>query len=283
MNDLPKGWRDEVYLARLPGYDYIWIDALCIIQDSEYDWETEAVLMSEVYRNCHLNLAALSGETCHASLFHHRNPLLYIPCDLSSLFQGVSWPKNVALTLAAIRARDSVPDECQIRKIIRACGGNDYSEVMTNEPLNNRAWVLQERALSRRTLYFGKSGIFWDCLQVEIDGYANLQDRYVTPTFLVHERAWDEVNVKKALQRGRLGRGVALQGWYRLLALYSRSSFTKESDRLIAISALVKEVHKRTKFEYLAGLWKGIMVEDLLRCVRDRATRPGGEGIPSWA
>lgn len=57
ISDLPKAWHEAISLARLLGYDYIWIDALCIIQDSEYDWETEAVLMGDAAIRCYLSLA----------------------------------------------------------------------------------------------------------------------------------------------------------------------------------------------------------------------------------
>jgi hypothetical protein len=180
---LPKTWKDAIYLTRLLGYNYIWIDALCMIQDSDYDWDTEAGLMSEAYGNCQLNLAALAGETSHAGLLQPRNPLLYVPCDVSILFREVVWSKNAILKLAAIRASDSTPEDCPIRKLIGACGGNSYFEAMTEEPLNKRAWVLQERALSRRTLYFGTSGIYWDCLRVELDEFTHVQDHHLTPTF----------------------------------------------------------------------------------------------------
>jgi hypothetical protein len=82
---------------------------------------------------------------------------------------------------------------------------------------------------------------------------------------------------------GGRGRGSTLRGWYNLLGLYSRPNLTHESDRLMAISALAKEVNKRTGFEYLAGLWKEMMVEDLLWCVRDAAKPSGWARIPSWS
>ncbi|KAI8265546.1 hypothetical protein K4K58_011224 [Colletotrichum sp. SAR11_239] len=44
------------YLSIL-GVRYMWIDALCIIQDSPSDWEKEAARMADVYENAFLTIA----------------------------------------------------------------------------------------------------------------------------------------------------------------------------------------------------------------------------------
>ena len=75
------------------------------------------------------------------------------------------------------------------------------------------------------------------------------------------QKASEEVNVKKALQNHQASRGSILQGWYHLLALYTSTNISFESDRLIAISSLAKEVQRRTGFRYLAGLWEDVITE----------------------
>jgi hypothetical protein len=41
--------RDAIHVTREIGFRYLWVDSLCIIQDSEEDWEREALRMGEVY------------------------------------------------------------------------------------------------------------------------------------------------------------------------------------------------------------------------------------------
>jgi hypothetical protein len=286
INDLPQTWREAIQLARILGYNYIWIDALCIIQDSEYDWETEAVLMGEVYSNCDLNLAALGSNTSEGGLFHRRNPLLFTPCDLSSFFQDVTWPQSMSLSFAAIRAQDSIPEDCSIQQILQACGPSEYSKAMTKEPLNQRAWVLQERALSRRTLYYGKSGIFWDCIRTEMDEYSNSHSCSITTVSSSLRPIPDLVNAKKTLQHSQTAPGSIDWGWYHLLALYARTSISFESDRLIAIASLAKEVQRRSGLSYLAGLWKSLLPEELLWAPLDTSKIKGdylNNKFPSWS
>ncbi len=45
-------------LTRILEIRYLWIDALCIVQDDEDDWVREAALMANVYGSAVLNIAA---------------------------------------------------------------------------------------------------------------------------------------------------------------------------------------------------------------------------------
>ena len=49
LNSFPATLRDAVIITRSLGIRYIWIDALCIKQDSAEDWAREAAKMREVY------------------------------------------------------------------------------------------------------------------------------------------------------------------------------------------------------------------------------------------
>src|SRR4051812_13673725 len=52
--DLTKTFQDAIWIAQSLGFQYIWIDSLCIIQDDEEDWRRESILMSSVYSNSSL-------------------------------------------------------------------------------------------------------------------------------------------------------------------------------------------------------------------------------------
>jgi hypothetical protein len=42
FTSLPETSKDAIVLTRSLGYRYLWIDALCIVQDDALDWEREA-------------------------------------------------------------------------------------------------------------------------------------------------------------------------------------------------------------------------------------------------
>jgi Heterokaryon incompatibility protein (HET) len=66
LSNLPPTFRDAVLVTRAIGLQYLWIDALCIIQDSKDDWEAESLVMNDVYSAAHLVLVAVDGfDTSH--------------------------------------------------------------------------------------------------------------------------------------------------------------------------------------------------------------------------
>jgi hypothetical protein len=58
LKSMPKTFQDAVFVTRALGISYLWIDSLCIVQDSLGDWEKEAELMGQVYKNATLTIAA---------------------------------------------------------------------------------------------------------------------------------------------------------------------------------------------------------------------------------
>jgi hypothetical protein len=59
---LPQTLQDAILIVRWMGIEYIWIDCLCILQDSRKDWEHEAARMAHVYSNAYLTIAASRAE-----------------------------------------------------------------------------------------------------------------------------------------------------------------------------------------------------------------------------
>src|ERR1700744_2598321 len=59
---IPKTYQDAIELTRLLGIKYLWIDSLCIIQDSTEDWGKESASMCAVYENCDIVIAATSAK-----------------------------------------------------------------------------------------------------------------------------------------------------------------------------------------------------------------------------
>jgi hypothetical protein len=56
--DLPRTYCDAISVCRALKVRYLWIDSLCIIQDSKEDWEREAANMAYVYSNSYLSILA---------------------------------------------------------------------------------------------------------------------------------------------------------------------------------------------------------------------------------
>jgi hypothetical protein len=77
---LPPTWVDAISVTRALGLRYLWIDALCILQDSSEDWEKEAALMHRTYSNSFCNIAATGASRNEHGCFFNRDQSTVEPC-----------------------------------------------------------------------------------------------------------------------------------------------------------------------------------------------------------
>ncbi|KAF2622172.1 hypothetical protein BU25DRAFT_298790, partial [Macroventuria anomochaeta] len=66
---LPKPFREAIEVIRELNIDDIWIDALCVIQDSAGDWSHEASQMGEIFMNTFITIGASGSQNGHQGLF----------------------------------------------------------------------------------------------------------------------------------------------------------------------------------------------------------------------
>ena len=78
VQSLPPTFRDAVTVCGWLDIQYLWIDSLCILQDSEDDWSTQSFQMRSIFKNAYLTIAATYGSTCQSGLFSERNPVASI-------------------------------------------------------------------------------------------------------------------------------------------------------------------------------------------------------------
>ena len=139
QSSLPQTFQDAIHASRKFNVRYLWIDALCILQDSEGDWHAEAVMMPQVYSNSFLTLAADASFDSDGGLFRERDSTLVKPVIVRPNWEGADG-KEFAV----------IPKEF-------------WRHNIADSPLNQRAWVLQERYLSPRVLHFGGTQVLWEC------------------------------------------------------------------------------------------------------------------------
>ncbi|KAL5378732.1 hypothetical protein DPSP01_008955 [Paraphaeosphaeria sporulosa] len=266
---LPKTFRDAITVARRFSIRYLWIDSLCIIQDSSEDWARESVLMHDVYANSACNISASASESPEGGLFRDRKAeevgLGYISVDLPNL-----GTKNFEIW------------------------DQFYMDRLTHGPLSDRGWVFQERVLSPRVLHFSRSQIVWECFEMnkcesfpnwspfptEADYSRGVKTVY---DFFKSDSGSDLSPTRKGDDGKLMSVGVYNQ-WMHLVKTYSRSAFTCPVDRLIAMSGIASKFKKHTGDEYLAGLWRSRLVEGLNWIVVNPVARPLERfRAPSWS
>jgi hypothetical protein len=182
------------------------------------------------------------------------------------------------------------------------------------EPIDERAWTLQERLLSPRTLEFGVRQLLWICQKAPddndyIDGwrrdpepYAGRKDRLDQDIGLEFEvfrhklREVDEADINpdeltRRIQAATPGITVdqdPIRKWYRLIEIYTRRKLSDPKDRILAISGLAASFDEILKDKYLAGLWRSTLHWSLLWQFgtdgdNSRAPRPKEYQGPSWS
>ncbi|CAJ2505602.1 Uu.00g129960.m01.CDS01 [Anthostomella pinea] len=139
---LSRTFRDAILITRQLGFKYIWIDALCIVEDDPQDWAAEAVTMAAIYGNASLTIAAASSEDGHSGLFYERQR-----------GQERRVPTDPSLNMEFL-VRLRVDHEFAQTLVGRPTWGS--------WPLSKRKWCFQERILSRRTVYYTNGEIVWE-------------------------------------------------------------------------------------------------------------------------
>lgn len=266
VKDLPRSFQHALVVTGWFQCRYLWIDSLCIVQDSIEDWEKESGLMRHVYKNAWLNVAATAATDSSSGLFFNRKPSL-----VSTGSVLTSWEADLPKGMFYFFLRDF------------------WEDGVRRAPLNRRAWVVQERFLSRRNLHFGSRGIFFECH--ELEACETFPKRL--PTFFKQslENRFKEIDVtpdQNAPDRVR----SFLRNWQKIRTAYMDSNLTYASDKMVALSGVAEEFQKMSNYTYLAGLWKECFLANQLLWMVPRSrdslrgqpsVRPSVYRAPSWS
>ncbi|KAG8158538.1 hypothetical protein KVR01_011660 [Diaporthe batatas] len=232
LDTMTPAIRDAVELTRAVGLRYIWIDALCIIQDDPADWSYESGQMDRVFKNAYVTFCALVSTSCQKS-FLQRRPAFSVP------FQSAIRPSingNLSVRLQPISADWTIPESSILDRFVSRW--------------NNRAWTFQEEKLSTRLLLFGGSKMHFQCGTYQWsegdDKFRRLEDS----TSSLFDRI-------AGIKRGEHPASTLYDHWYILVHDYAHRELTCETDRLPAMSGLARLVGETLGDQYLAGLWKG--------------------------
>lgn len=74
FNQLPPTFREAARVTRQLGHTHIWINSLCIIQDSKADWRDESKIMGDIYANSVCTISALTALSSVQGCFAEKSP-----------------------------------------------------------------------------------------------------------------------------------------------------------------------------------------------------------------
>jgi hypothetical protein len=226
IDGIPKTFRDAILVTRAIGIRYLWIDSLCIIQGDASDWQSEGGKMADVYSSALLTISAANSNGDS---------------------QGFLAPRRFEYMRVVVSAG---PDLSATAYLHKKSYWNDHNQ----EPLDARAWTLQEQYLSSRNVRYCGKEMSWRC----------------------RTSAWNE----SAIDNGYFREWE--RPWTDLVEEFSRRILTYDSDRLTAMAGVASSVAQRNGNIYCAGVWLQNMPDELLFERKD-AKSPSEYIAPSWS
>lgn len=274
-HDLPHTLRDAIEVTRKLRCRYIWIDALCIIQDDvdQADWRRESVKMKEVYGHAYLTIAPISSHSSFDGFLSCKKHI-YMRVPIHSTKR----PELNGIFLVGQPTSEG-----------RYWHGS-FSDDILDSTWDRRGWTLQEKELSRRILYFGERTIHFTCNQLSWSGDSaspGERDAFVLePNDLCWYLVDTPVDEKPILYNS------TYQGWYDICSNFSERELTNRHDTLPAISGLADHYAKALQSAgkedtYMMGLWANDLLGGLCWVIHESSTTwlppiPTNFFRPSW-
>ncbi|KAJ1715200.1 hypothetical protein NYO67_2642 [Aspergillus flavus] len=214
-SQIPQTLKDAMQLTLELGVEFIWIDALCIIQDDPVDWMEEASKFGSVYRDALITVSVTASPNTTSGIFcgqrSHRHNLRTHVASMENI--------DIYMRQACSTTYVGLFEHLNIF-------GNGYQEEEVL-PILGRGWTFQERILSRRLLHCSSEELAWECVSGDI--------RCECASMVVEGRlrngvseAWDRTN-------------SPLREWQELTVAYSSCQFTYSRDRLVALEGIAQK------------------------------------------
>ncbi|KAH7360820.1 heterokaryon incompatibility protein-domain-containing protein [Rhexocercosporidium sp. MPI-PUGE-AT-0058] len=295
ITSLPRTLRDAIHVTRSLAIPYLWIDSLCIIQDSTHDKAIEISAMPSIYKNAIVTISAASSADCgdgflsaRSDIAVHRDTSLILPysmneakhedMSLDEIFESAEGPQDVGAVFLSM-------DETM------GFGLKAFSE----EVISKRAWTLQESWLAPRLLVFGEGPLGWQCLR-EAKYFGGSKPDGVVEEFVPTDSRRKFFESALNGESGNAEAGGQKYGgnwmdpareWRQIVSEYTRRAMTDHGDKLPALSGIAAEFRRLLgeNDEYLAGLWKSTLPFSLLwhQLSASQSEVLGVYRAPSWS
>jgi hypothetical protein len=257
---LPKTFQDAVEFSFHLGVQFLWIDSLCIIQDSPEDWQHESSKMASIYEGSYITLSATVSSNSTAGLFRN-SPL------------KTAW-QNLNFQSRNDRSYDFK---------FRACLNHSASEPFVPLVLLGRAWAFQERLLSRHVLHFMELELWFECCE----GFScecmalgvTSEQTNKSPAGITVKLSLDQI-----FRQGQDPLSIE-RNWREIVRDYSTrvQNLTYPGDIFPALQGLVRIVPP-SMGTYYAGHWeKGLVWSLGWGVVNTSQPRPKEWRAPSWS
>ncbi|KAK0492956.1 heterokaryon incompatibility protein-domain-containing protein [Armillaria luteobubalina] len=263
---IPKTIMDAIIVTHKLGFRYLWVDSFCILQDSEDDKAREIAQIRHIFRNSYVTIIAACAHKVSDGFLHDRRR------TVGKLNRGESM----------------LPFRCPDGDIgtMRLVMGGSVDPIP--EPVNKRAWCLEERALSPRRLIYATHTLVYECQTIHnnMNGAPNFVQLYPTEDI---PRLPNRISpLPPTIPNSNLSADSDIaQAWYNVVTMYTQRTLTRPRDRLNALAGIAEQYHSYWPYsKYFAGLWEHQLPGSLLWGNHRRGNyrrRPDVCYAPSWS
>lgn len=289
---VPKTIQDAIALTRQIQISYIWVDALCVLQDSKQDWQRESVKMKDIYKNARLVFSTDRAANTDTGFLASRRKGGHIVRIPTSHPESGRIPEMMVVPDIHKQQHDADPYDRAHRWFLSSGEGfGTEDEFVAHNPVFGRGWCLQEQILATRTIHFTDSEMIWECFEdssCECDGIneynrrgcmrSELSVTVPEPEPELWKRTWFNLSNMR-------GSPSLLREWWGCMEQYSSRKLGFETDILPAISGLAKDFPEDVVGEYFAGQWSNEFPFGLLWRPDENVAhrRPAKYTAPSWS
>ncbi|KAL7628300.1 hypothetical protein AAE478_002500 [Parahypoxylon ruwenzoriense] len=266
---LPQTTRDAIWAAHAFGEKYLWIDALCIVQDSKEDKRREIAKIPRIFADASFTIIAARSSKASEGFLHDclqpSIPIYRVP------FPCKDEPGKFGTMYVEQDAIGKIDDDRDV-----------------DDPVHKRAWCLEERLLSARALVYTSNTLRFHCQLTRANVGSAVRD--------IHDLSSHRLGLEwmpgpgdppfdpKAESEFDYNKSTTL--WDNIVHNYTGRMVTQSEDKLVALAGVASRFSARwKKGEYLAGLWLDNLQHDLMWRVADGAQLPRPEEYraPSWS
>lgn len=278
LDQLAKTIQDAILVCRALDLKYLWVDALCIVQEERDfdDFRVEAPRMSEYYSNAYITIIAGSAKDCTDGFLNERLEPQVAPCLVSYSGRRSKKKMDEFVKLSLPRSQE-------------------------NGPINERAWAFQEGMMSKRYLLYGRDQFHLRCqrlIRFEDGDFSRIfapDDDWKLYLTRGSEILKHNINASvhglsvRSGDEGMNWPSYAYLAWSKAIAPYSQRKMSKSLDKLAAIAGYANYCQKIISCKYMYGLWEDYLCDELLWMVQDplidnpTPVRRVENRAPSWS
>ncbi|KAL2061952.1 hypothetical protein VTL71DRAFT_7330 [Oculimacula yallundae] len=293
FEDFPRTLQDALHVTRGLGLRYIWIDALCIVQDDAQDWEEQAALMGNIYQGSLVNISATCSTSLSAGFLQRSENSPFPRVKVGRYFH-----------------KDGINHGGIFLGTGQDLGSNNMRADLNGTFLSSRGWVFQEQLMSTATLHYTADQMIWECATtIRSEKFADAEQVNVQPKLDGYDRLaplkWGWINYLRSAEpqssafqkygsrtpvdKNEDGFSVLMALWKEWVFDFSSRDLTYGNDRLPAIAGITQLISQKYGLRFAVGHFEEDLPLSLCWWPRKRrqvvlgSAQKSTNNYPSWS